>query len=87
MTVRSRSCSMYRGVDDVTEPQQIIVRIAPDGAIQAETRGIKGPACMNYIEILEDMLDATTVSSAFTSEYTETANTEQNEIRRDLHQW
>jgi len=74
-------------VDDVPEPERIIVRIAPDGAIQAETQGIKGPACMDYIALLEEILDATTVTSAFTSEYTETTNTEQNEVRRDLHQW
>lgn len=52
--------------------EQIIVRIASDGSIQAETMGIKGPKCLDSIEVLEDLLEAQTTSSSFTPEYNET---------------
>jgi hypothetical protein len=51
--------------------EQIVVRIAPDGAIHAETIGLKGPKCLETIALLEDLLEAQTVSSSFTSEYEE----------------
>ena len=40
--------------------EQIIVRVAPDGTISAETTGIKGAKCLDYINLLEDLLDAQT---------------------------
>lgn len=52
--------------------EQIIVRIAPDGSVQAETKGIKGNACLDSIQLLEDLLEAQTVASSFTPEYHET---------------
>lgn len=72
--------------DDMTNGQQIVVRIAPDGAIQAETRGIKGASCLDYIETLEELLDAATINSAFTHEYNETSNTIEHEVTREQHQ-
>lgn len=52
--------------------QQIVVRIAPDGSVEAETKGVKGDACLDSIQLLEDLLEARTVASSFTSEYHET---------------
>lgn len=66
--------------------QRIVVRIAPDGAIHAETQGIKGEACLDYIEALEDLLDAETIHSGYTQEYNETSTTIEHEVTRDLHQ-
>ena len=66
--------------------QRIVVRIAPDGAIHAETQGIKGEACLDYIEALEDLLDAETVHSGFTPEYNETSTAIERKVTRDLHQ-
>lgn len=66
--------------------QRIVVRIAPDGAIHAETQGIKGEACLDYIEALEDLLDSETINSGFTREYNETSTTIEHEVTRDLHQ-
>lgn len=65
---------------------RIVVRVAPDGAIHAETLGIKGPTCLDYIEVLEDLLDAESVHSEFTSEYDEAGATTDPEVTRDLHQ-
>jgi len=51
--------------------QKVKIRIKPDGTIEAETQGIKGKACTDYIKILEEMLEAKTVESEYTSEFYE----------------
>jgi hypothetical protein len=51
--------------------QQIIVTIAADGEIKAETVGIKGARCLDFVEVLENLMDATSFESKFTSEYHE----------------
>ena len=51
--------------------KQIKLRIYTDGKVEAETNGIKGKACLNYISILEQLTGATTVDSDFTPEYKE----------------
>jgi hypothetical protein len=68
--------------------EQIVVRIAPDGAIHAETIGLKGPTCLETIALLEDLLEAQTVSSSFTSEYDEVPGGTQEitEVHDELHQ-
>jgi Protein of unknown function (DUF2997) len=52
--------------------KKIHIRISEDGKFYAETFGIKGKDCLSYIELLEELLDAETVDSAFTQEYHET---------------
>lgn len=49
--------------------KQLIVTLFTDGSIEAETRGIFGEACLDYIGVLEDMLEADTTDSAFTADY------------------
>jgi len=49
--------------------KQLQVRIYPDGKIDAKTLEIKGEACMDYIKIMEELLQARTVESAYTEEY------------------
>jgi hypothetical protein len=51
--------------------RQIIVKVAPDGTVHAETKGIKGPKCLDAIQLLEDILEAQAISSDFTYEYSE----------------
>lgn len=53
--------------------RQLEVRIAKDGTVSAETFGMKGQECLDYIGVLEDLLEATTVSSDYTAEYHESA--------------
>lgn len=48
------------------------IRIKPNGEIDAETVGLKGEACLEYIRILEELLAAETVESSFTDEYRQT---------------
>lgn len=63
--------------------KQIQLRIYADGKVQAETHGIKGKACLNYIAILEQLTKAKTVDSDFTAEYAETEEilTEETVVR------
>ncbi|RST71817.1 DUF2997 domain-containing protein [Siminovitchia acidinfaciens] len=52
--------------------EKIQIRILKDGSIEAVTNGIKGKQCVDYISILENLLEAETVRSSYTSEYYET---------------
>ncbi|MBS4218455.1 DUF2997 domain-containing protein [Bacillus sp. FJAT-49711] len=52
--------------------KKLTIKITEDGKIFAETIGIKGAECMEYIELLEELLDAQIVDSAYTAEYYET---------------
>lgn len=49
--------------------EQIHVRIAPDGTITAETKGMKGTRCLDAIQALEELLHAQTTQSSFTDDY------------------
>ncbi len=49
--------------------KRIRISILPDGRVQAEVQGVKGKACTDYIGVLEALLDAETVDSAYTPEY------------------
>jgi acylphosphatase len=66
--------------------KRIQLRVYPDGRIEAEVQGVKGKACTDYIAVLEELLEAETVESAFTPEYYETeevaARQEQQAPRR-----
>ncbi len=52
--------------------KQIQIRIYPNGHIEAETHGIKGKQCLNYINKIEQMANARIDDSDFTKEYYET---------------
>lgn len=53
-------------------PAKITISVRRDGTILAETIGMKGPSCLSQIEVLEQMLEAETITSAYTSEFYET---------------
>jgi hypothetical protein len=50
---------------------EIIVRIRPNGTVEAVTSGIKGERCLDYVETVEQITDARTVRSHYTDEYFE----------------
>jgi len=62
----------------MADQEKIELRIAPDGTVSAETRGVVGPKCLNLIEVLEDLLDATTTHSEYTHDYYSTPIQETN---------
>lgn len=49
--------------------KRISIRIYSDGHVQAETQGIKGKRCTEYISVLEEILQAEAIESEYTSEY------------------
>lgn len=49
--------------------KKIQIKITEDGEVRAETIGIKGKDCLEYIKLLEELLDAETVDSNYTEEY------------------
>ena len=57
--------------------KQLIVQVRPDGSVHAETLGMYGDECLDYISVLEDMLDAETTASSFTEAYTQIAAEQQ----------
>lgn len=48
---------------------RLIVRVLPDGTVRAETEGVTGSACLDYISLLEDLVSGQTVTSEFTADY------------------
>ncbi|RJO75200.1 DUF2997 domain-containing protein [Nocardia panacis] len=46
------------------EPARITVVVGADGQIHAETHNLVGPQCLNYLSILEDLLDGATSEPA-----------------------
>jgi hypothetical protein len=54
--------------------KRLRIYLHPDGRIEAETVGIKGKACVEYIDLLEQMLDAVTVESSYTADYYHQSN-------------
>ncbi|HEX8317735.1 DUF2997 domain-containing protein [Longimicrobium sp.] len=59
------------------------VRIFPDGTVQAEVHGAKGKRCTDYIAILEELLEAETVDSAYTAEYQQAEHVRADDVRTD----
>ena len=49
--------------------RRIVVTVAPDGTVSAETRGIVGAECLDYIAVLEELLDGRMVESAYTADH------------------
>lgn len=68
-------------------PERIVVRINPDGQVQAETVGIKGEKCLDSVAMLEDLLDAEVVSSRFTDDYHQTTTFTEVQGTDDLRQY
>jgi hypothetical protein len=62
--------------------KQLRIQIFQDGQIQAETLGIKGKDCTDYISILEELLEAETIDSEYTSEYYESEKLELSELNK-----
>ncbi len=53
--------------------KQLIVQVRPDGTVHAETVGMYGDECLDYIAVLEDLLDAEATASSFTDAYNQVA--------------
>jgi hypothetical protein len=49
--------------------KRLQINVDSDGNIKAETLGIHGSKCLDYVSVLEDLLDAQSVESKFTADY------------------
>ncbi|WP_405113097.1 DUF2997 domain-containing protein [Micromonospora sp. NBC_01405] len=52
----------------MTGQPRVVVTVNPDGSVSAETQGLLGESCLDYVAVLEDLLDARTVRSAYTAD-------------------
>lgn len=63
--------------------KKLVVQLRADGSVAAETFGMTGPECLDYIEQLEALLDAEAASSQFTEDYTRVATNAEDELRQE----
>lgn len=61
--------------------KKLVVQLRSDGSVAAETFGMTGPECLEYIQQLEALLDAETTSSQFTDDYHRVAQSSSLETR------
>lgn len=69
----------YQQFQVIALKRQLQIRIFPDGKIEGKTLGIQGKKCTDYISILEQMLKARAIESAYTDEYYQSEIQEQGE--------
>ena len=65
----------------MTERPRIVITVSNSGVVSAETRDIFGGECLDYVGVLEDLLAARTVDSAYTADHARTATTVRQEDR------
>ncbi|GAB3618205.1 hypothetical protein GCM10027416_27620 [Okibacterium endophyticum] len=53
----------------MSDKKKLIIQVRPDGSVHAETVGMYGEECLDYIVALEDLLDAEASESSFTEAY------------------
>ncbi len=71
----------------MTDRVELHVRVGVDGVVTAETRKVTGAACLDYISVLENLLEATTADSAYTANYSRTSTQQELDNRNDLRQF
>jgi len=52
-------------------PKKLIISIDKNGFVNAEVTGAKGKKCLDYIALLEDILEGKVASHEYTQEYYE----------------
>ncbi len=67
--------------------KKLKIRLLPNGEIQMETIGVKGKECLDYVKLLQKLVNAKITKTELTDEYyqteTEVTNVENAEIRLD----
>jgi hypothetical protein len=66
--------------------KRIRIDVGIDGNIKAETFGIYGQKCMDYVSVLEDLLEAQAVQSSFNDDYSKTEEfaTDEQGVRNEF---
>jgi hypothetical protein len=52
---------------------RLTITVSAEGVVQAETTGVAGEGCLDYISVLEDLAGSPVTSSRYTSDYTNVA--------------
>lgn len=66
--------------------KKIILKIKKDGTIDAETKGIKGKKCEDYIKIIEELTESKAINVEYTQEYYENTNEiTENQSNKELN--
>jgi len=55
--------------------KKLIIKIKKDGTIEAETKGIKGKKCEDYIKIIEELTESKVLNVNHTPEFYENEET------------
>jgi hypothetical protein len=59
----------------MTRPvEQVVIIVRSDGTVAATTRNVHGSKCLDYINVLEELLGAETVDSRYTADYAAAGN-------------
>lgn len=58
--------------------KKLIIKIRKDGVVEAETKGIKGQKCEDYLKNIEELTDSKVVKKEYTPEYYEKEMNTQN---------
>ena len=56
----------------------------PNGEIQTETIGVKGKKCLDYIEVLKQLVNARITDTQYTQEFYETENTVSTDNNQEI---
>lgn len=65
----------------------VTIRIRPDGTVEAVTRGIEGPRCLEHIPVIERVTGAQTVDSHFTEDFYRRGVQETGSEQAPVRQW
>lgn len=62
--------------------KKLKIKLLPDGTIEVETKGIKGPKCLDYAKVIEKLANVKIVKVEKTKEYDEKEYLELDESQR-----
>ncbi|MFD6752877.1 DUF2997 domain-containing protein [Micromonospora gifhornensis] len=65
----------------MAERPRIVITVSSSGEVSAETHDIFGDKCLDYVDVLEDLLAARTMHSAFTADHARTPTAVRQENR------
>ena len=69
----------------MTGNPRIIVTVSADGLVGAETVDILGDRCLDYIAVLEDLIDGRVTGSAYTADHARQVETGwEQQVNRDV---
>jgi hypothetical protein len=69
----------------MSDRPRIVVTVNPDGTVTAETLDILGADCLDWIAVLEDLVDGRVADSTYTTDYTREQQTAwQQQVNRDV---